>query len=126
MSEKVIIVWDYPQLTEDPIAAAINIETGVVERVTIDCTNFRTGGNRLIPGDDEKGNYTLRTGEIDQFKEDNLGFPTYPTIEDRYLFTAFGRGMVGAFDLIEEMFLDYFEKKYEVVKIIRLRENENL
>ena len=126
MSEKVIVIWDYPQLTEDPTASAIKLETGEIEKVTIDCTNFRTGGRRLIPGEDDKGDYTICTKEEDQFKLDNPGFPVYPLLEDRYLLTAFGRGIVGAFDIIEEMFLDYFEKKYEVIKITRLRDNEDI
>lgn len=124
--KKVIVVWDFPQLTEDPVALAISLDNATyIEKIVIDCTNFRTGGKRLKPENVDDGTYTLVTGEPDLFKEDNPMFSSFPAIEDRYLFTCFGRGIVGAFDLIEDMFLDYFNKKYEVVKVVRLRD-ENL
>jgi hypothetical protein len=120
--KEVVVIWDYPQLTEDPMAIVIDPETGKkIDEATIDCTNFVTGGKLLTPGDKDDGSYTKSNLEEDQFVKDNSEFLELPIVEDRYLATCWGKGMVGVMETCQEIFLKHFNLRYNVKSITKLR-----
>lgn len=120
--KNVIVVWEYPQITDDPVAIVIDPKTGEkIESATLDCRNYRTGGNLLVPREDDSGGYVLRSGETDQFKKDNPEFTCLPKVEDRYLSTCWGRETIGVMYAAEEIFRKHFGQTYNIISIFKLR-----
>lgn len=118
----VIIVWDYPQVSDDPTAVVLDAESGQkIDEATLDCTNFATGGKLLTPGEIDDGSYTKCVNEKDMFKEDNSEFLNLPDVEDRYIATCWGKGIVGVIEECEKIFRKHFENRYNVKSIIKLR-----
>lgn len=120
--KEVYVVWDYPQVSDDPTAIVIDPETGKkIDEAILDCTNFKTGGNLLTPGEGDDGSYTKCTTEKDKFIEDNSEFLDLPCVEERYLMTCFGKGTVGIMEAVEGIFLKHFMIRYDVKSINKLR-----
>lgn len=117
--KKVLVVWEYPQLTEDPIAEAFSLENGEkVDEAELDCTNFYDGGGRIIPGNGIS--YTEQLGVPDKFLQDNKEFSGLPSVDVRYKCIE-REGIPGKFNTVEEIFKKHFSTKFEVVAIRRIR-----
>jgi len=124
MSKKqVIVVWEYPQVTEDPTAEVFDLETGEkIDEATIDTTNFLDGGGKLIPDKETEGSYDLDPNKEDMFLKDNQEFWNLPDVEDRYLYTSFDDGFEMKLQMLEEIFKKHFSIRYDIKNIRRIRE----
>ena len=121
--KKVLVVWEYPQETEDPTAEVFDLETGQkIDEATIDTTNFLDGGGKLIPDNEFEGSYTLDPGKEDQFLKDNAEFWNLPDVEERYLYTCFEEGLAMKMELLEDIFRKHFSIRYDIKNIRRIRE----
>lgn len=121
--KKVLVVWEYPQVTEDPTAEVFDLETGQkIDEATIDTTNFLDGGGKLIPDNESEGSYTLDPGKEDQFLKDNTEFWNLPDVEERYLYTCFEEGLAMKMELLEDIFRKHFSIRYDIKNIRRIRE----
>lgn len=121
--KKVLVVWEYPQVTEDPTAEVFDLETGQkIDEATIDTTNFLDGGGKLIPDNESEGSYTLDPGKEDQFLKDNAEFWNLPDVEERYLYTCFEEGLAMKMELLEDIFRKHFSIRYDIKNIRRIRE----
>lgn len=121
--KSVLVVWELPQVTEDPTAEVFDLETGEkIDEATINTEHFLYGGGKLIPSKEMEGAYDLDPNMEDQFLKDNIEFFDLPSVEERFLMTCFEDGEVNKIDMLEEIFKKYFSLRYNIKNIRRIRE----
>jgi hypothetical protein len=121
--KSVLVVWELPQVTEDPTAEVFDLETGEkIDEATINTEHFLCGGGKLIPSKEMEGAYDLDPNMEDQFLKDNMEFFDLPSVEERFLMTCFEDGEVNKIDMLEEIFKKYFSLRYNIKNIRRIRE----
>lgn len=121
--KSVLVVWELPQVTEDPTAEVFDLETGEkIDEATIDISHFFTGGGKLIPSTEMEGAYDIDPNKEDQFLKDNVEFFNLPDVEERFLMTCFDDGEVNKIDILEEIFKNFFSIRYKIINIRRIRE----